>query len=526
MKTHLRYNTLLFSIVILFALGIRLYRLDEIPGEWFGDISNVHEYVQQILNGEWPFYFFQSTGPFYHYLIAPFLSLDYNGYLSYKLASVFVSLAGLGAIVLFTYEASSLSVALAAALVSNFSFWFLVWSRLGNSQIVIPLLTALTAYCLMCYINRRKTRYLTMGLFIASLGWYTYPQTFILPFWFFLLFFGFCIAKRTVWRSRWIFLFLLIEALAFTYPFSRIVARQRDDFMKGYIGAKSIAAASLGMQEMTQQFLRNLYRTFLMFHVRGDGIFRVNVEGRPHLDRISGIFFLLGIAALIAKKKWSVFFVVMASIIILVLPSVSPAIPESEVPSSSRTIGVIPFTYFLIALGIHESYKLLTGFSKKHRKEKVIHAIVTGIFSFLILFQAYKNLRQYFIVYAYGLPDHNAAPGKQIASYIDKNIPPSVAVYFGSCCWGEWGEPEPKAVYYNLLEERDVEDPNKTLTSCAEVMKFPALVVLAPNRADTIRTYQACFPGSRLADIHATDGTILFRELFVENGDTKSVSRD
>lgn len=526
MRTRFRNNALLFSIVVFLAFGIRLYRLDEIPGEWFGDISNVHEYVQQIQQRKWPFYFFQSTGPLYHYVIAPFIALDYNGYMSYKLASVFVSLAGLGAIALFTYEASSLPVAFVAALVSSVSFWFLVWSRLGNSQIVIPLLTGLTAYFMMRYFNGRKTRHLIMGLFIASLGWYTYPQTFILPLWFVILFFGFCVAKRNLWRNKWIFLLLLTEAVALTYPFSRIVTRQWNDFVTGYIGTKSVAAVSLGTQEMAQRFLRNLYRTSLMFHIRGDGTFRVNVEGKPHLDRISGMFFLIGIAALIAEKRWNVLFVVLTSMIILVLPSVSPALPESEIPSSSRTIGVIPFTYFLVALGMHESYTLLVSFSKKHRKKKVLHAIITGVFSLLILFQAHENIRRYFIVYAYGLPEHNAATGRQIASYIDKNIPPSVAVYFGSCCWGEWGEPEPKAVYYNLLEKREVEDPNKTLAGCTEVTRLPALVILAPTRADTIRTYQACFPGSRLTDIPARDGTILFRELFVENSDTKPVSKD
>src|SRR3989338_6962645 len=86
----------LFFLVIIFALLVRLFRLDYIPGEWYGDISNVHEYVEQILAGKWPFYFFQSPGPLYHYLITPIAIIFANhGYETYKIASVIVSLIGL-----------------------------------------------------------------------------------------------------------------------------------------------------------------------------------------------------------------------------------------------------------------------------------------------------------------------------------------------------------------------------------------------------------------------------------------------
>jgi len=50
-------------LIFILALTVRVYRLAELPGEWFGDISNVHEYVEQIFKGEWPYSFFQSPGP-------------------------------------------------------------------------------------------------------------------------------------------------------------------------------------------------------------------------------------------------------------------------------------------------------------------------------------------------------------------------------------------------------------------------------------------------------------------------------
>ncbi|MBI4990540.1 hypothetical protein HZB96_00420, partial [Candidatus Gottesmanbacteria bacterium] len=78
----------IFLAILLIYLAVSFYRIDSLPGEWFGDISNVHEYVTQILEGKWPFYFFQSPGPLDHYLIAPIILALGQSFLSYKIASI------------------------------------------------------------------------------------------------------------------------------------------------------------------------------------------------------------------------------------------------------------------------------------------------------------------------------------------------------------------------------------------------------------------------------------------------------
>ena len=143
-------KTVLFLLTVITAVFSRLYLLDSLPGEWFGDISNVHEYMMLILAGKWPFYFFQSPGPVYHYLIAPLVIIfKNNGYLTYKISSVIVSLAGLVSAYFFIKAASDRKTAMTGILVMGISFWYLIWSRIGNSQIVIVLLSCLLGYFLL-----------------------------------------------------------------------------------------------------------------------------------------------------------------------------------------------------------------------------------------------------------------------------------------------------------------------------------------------------------------------------------------
>lgn len=47
------------------------------------------------------------------------------------------------------------------------------------------------------------------------------------------------------------------------------------------------------------------------------------------------------------------------------------------------------------------------------------------------------------------LPDRNSPYGRIVSEYID-SLPGETDVHLTECCWGEWGQPEPKAVYYQL----------------------------------------------------------------------------
>src|SRR5215216_1576291 len=56
---------------VAIVLFMRLFQLDQLQNEIYGDIAIVYEYIADIQAGKWPTYFSLSAGPLYHYLIIP-----------------------------------------------------------------------------------------------------------------------------------------------------------------------------------------------------------------------------------------------------------------------------------------------------------------------------------------------------------------------------------------------------------------------------------------------------------------------
>lgn len=138
-----------------------------------------------------------------------------------------------------------------------------------------------------------------------------------------------------------------------------------------------------------------------------------------------------------------------------------------------------------------------------------------AVFAVLFALAAYQNIAKYFLVYPAGLPDKNLAPGKIIAEYIDK-LPVDISVYFSSCCWGEWGEPEPKGVAYQLLKPGRFADFSKLIKDCSEIKKHPAVVVTDPKKADLAEKFMKCSGSSKSAEIISNEGILVSRMVFVD----------
>lgn len=194
-------------------------------------------------------------------------------------------------------------------------------------------------------------------------------------------------------------------------------------------------------------------------------------------------------------------------LLILPLPSISPAIPDAEIPNSARTIAAIPFVFLLVAAGFLWSFKLL----RKNIKNKYLVAL---LFTIVYIYIAHLNLKLYFADYTNGLPDKNLAPGRIIAHYIDK-LPLSTAVYFSSCCWGQWGEPEPKGVVYQLHNERRFSYFHKLIENCTEIKNHPAVVVIDPRKDDLVAQFRQCAKNSQEINIFTSEGILVAKLVFV-----------
>jgi hypothetical protein len=453
------------------ALVMHLYRLRDLPGELYGDIAIIYELVERIRAGRWPFQFVASNGPLYGYLIAPVIAVTGpQGYLGYKLASVLVGFVSLAATywllrTLLTFSGAAFGVLTLAA-----SSWFLIFSRLGNAQIVIPALTA-ASYALLLAGARDRPRLVTLGLVVALLGLYVMPQTFVLPLAYLLS------AWLLLGRAR--LAELVFGPLLLAAPFLVLIALQRDLFLSdyGYIGSK-VALDGSALEKLWS----NVIRSLLMFHVAGDKTFRSNPPGQPQLDVLSGLLFLIGLAACLVhpgRVRLAAFWV---PFLVLQIPANLVLNEGSPTPSASRTIGIVPFVAYAIAVGAMVVVHPL-------RRSWPKAAVLGGLAVFIVI----GNWSRYFTDYAANLPDGNTPIGRMIATEVD-GLPDQATVFMYGCCWGEWGQPEPKGVEYVVRQRARIKYVESGRFSCELLLgqPMPVYVIWDPRMMNAAATPETC----------------------------------
>ena len=308
------------------------------------------------------------------------VGLDYAGL---KLASVFVSLGALAATYAFSRRLVNDYFALLTTFIAGVSSWLLIFSRLGISLIVLPLLTAAALWLVMRVVQRNRRSDLIACAIVSTLGLYVYPGSFVLPGAIFLTLLFLRWTGLPVSGKR-LGLFALV-VLVCAIPFVFIVRTDLPNFTAGYIGSKINAEGS---------FLTLLGRSFvkamLAFHVRGDEIFRSNPSGVPHLDRISGILFLVGIIFWLttkARRRWLPLWFV--PLLVLQVPSILALNQPREVPSASRALGIAPIVYMLVASGL---WWLIQAMRRRGRRWSFV-AVVTAVLLGGMLF---LNVQRYF----------------------------------------------------------------------------------------------------------------------------------
>lgn len=492
-------NIFFLITILLLAAVIRFYRLDEIPGEIYGDIVIVFNYVGRILGGLWPFDFVLSPGPLYYYAIVPIVILLGQSYLTLKIASVLISLVTIVVTFLFAKEFTTKKVALITVLFTSVSTWVLIFGRLGNSQIIIPLLVSLAYYFLLkwfkSYPRGKSSRlYCVLTIISASLGWYTYPQTFILP----ILVGGtigiiiFLEKKVKKEDRRKDFYSLIGLSILCSFPFVNIVINNPSNFASGYIGGHIFVQQSL--MDIFRQILINLIHALGMFHFRGDMVFRSNIPGMPHLDRLSGLFFILGIIILLKRNLKKAFLFGIIPTFILLLPSVMVLNQPQEVPSASRSIGITPFVYLFTAGGLFWTFSIL-----RKRVGKFLSIITVTIF---FVYISYANLSNYFFRWVYGLPNHNIPYTRIIATYID-SLPENTIVHLASCCFTEGPSWDSLSIYYSLQRKKGRENIvyGRLISACDQINpEQSSILIFNPDDRLKIEKLERCFPKGKVIE--------------------------
>lgn len=487
----------LFALTAGIVLFLRLYKLDSLQTEIYGDIDLELRFIRLILAGVWPVRFELSSGPLYSYLITPVIYFTGLNYAGLKLASVLVSLAGLAATYAFSRRLMDDYFALLVVFIAGISSWLLIFSRLGNTQIVEPLLTMLALWLVMRVVQEGGRRNVAACALVAGCGLLVLPQSFILPGVIFLTLW--CLGRVGQPLPRgWAKTYWIVTGVCLL-PFAALVAVDPYNFFNGYIGAKILPD---GGKNALVVLAGNSMRAILALHVRGDANFRSNPYAFPHLDWVSGLLLLAGAAFWLARperRRWTPVWLV--PFVLLQLPSVLVINQPAEVPSASRTLGVAPLAYLLVASGLWWPMQALQA--RGGRRPAAILAAVL-LTSMLIL-----NTRNYFKNYMDDLPYHDTPIGPTIAAYANL-LPPTTQVFMVGCCWQAIDNPD-RFVGYDMLRPYALHYIEPTDLSCAKLQNWvwPAVFVWAPDKELPAPGLEAC-AGLLPAQLFMSDGRPLF----------------
>jgi hypothetical protein len=463
------------ALLAALALALRLYRLDDLPAEPWDDVITHATLARDVAGGRFFIGFrFGGDGPVFSYLLALPAKLGGLSFYTMKLAT---AIAG-ACLTLATYAYTHAlferrHVALLAAFLSAVSFWSLTWSRQAKPHILVPLLVAVT------FTFALRGRGAAAGIALG-LGCYTQAG-----FWGML-------AVPFALRATY------LAALLVLAPLAVHVLAQPQTYLTGasFFGEKLGLAAGFGPADYATRLATNVAANVLAFHVHGDRVFRHNVPGQPHLDPVSGLFFALGVAAVLWRvarnRDWRLLRYGVVPLVVLQVPSVLDVRNPQSLPNMGRMIAILPCVLAVTAYGIVETDRLFRQVAlPRLRHRRVVSPLDAGrecragrsgpepgisprragregwlrpvarwgmragpVILLAVLIAAI-NARSYFVVYPRTLPDGNTPFGRTIAGALDA-YPLEFVAYVAGCCWGEWRQPEPGSVALSLRRPRAI----------------------------------------------------------------------
>lgn len=416
---------LVLIFIFLLAFFLRVYKLDEIPGELWGDVNEHIIFAKNILAG-YIHFGWGGDGPIFDYLSALFFLFFGKNFLVMKLVTVFIGLLSiiLTYIIVKKINQEKYIHYLTVFLLST-SFLHISFSRQAKPYILVLLFVELFVFF---YLKRKHF----ISGFILGLGLFTQSS-----FW------GMSFFSLLNWRTLIgflpFFIFLFAKQI---YP--EILLSQTS-----YLGEK--IGHQLDFSQKIYNFLGNIFDNFQSIFLKGDIGFRHNIPERPILDFSLTIFFIIGLIIffrkiiLNEKERKTALFLFFVFIFSQFASFLDVSNPQNS-PNFGRMIGAAFFIYYLCSLGIFYFYKKINSIPKEKMYLKI------GFF-LLFLFIFIKNFYDYFFIYPKTLPNKNVPYGKIITDDIKNEFDNFKEIIIFGCCWGEWGQPEPKS-YFNYLEDK------------------------------------------------------------------------
>ncbi|MFN2136128.1 MAG: ArnT family glycosyltransferase [Candidatus Promineifilaceae bacterium] len=364
-------NTLLALIVILLlALGLRLFRLNGIPPGLTHDEANHGREALEIRDGVLRYYFPLNYGsePLYSYMVAGSMSVLGENVFALRFVNVVFGVAAIAMTAVWANRAFDKATALIAAGLMAVSFWPLASSREALRAGMLPFFMVLAVWffwqitCNPCGEERPpfskkapgdsaidwRLLGLVLGFalsIVATFHIYLAARVAWLLFPFFLLYLA--LFHRSDFRRSWqpalagLLLAGLLVLPMFVYLAHNPYAQTRLSMLDGTL-------AQLSSGEL-RPILTNALQAFLAFFWPGygDQFLAYNIPGRPVLDAFTAIFFLIGL--IVSLRRWRQ--PANAFLLIWYVTGIIPSLVTGPTANTTRNLAALPAVYLLGAVG-------------------------------------------------------------------------------------------------------------------------------------------------------------------------------
>ena len=361
-----RQQRWLMLVVTLCAFGLRVWGMDSAPPGYSDDeLSNALVLSQEVLDGDWTWYFNDASGhePLFHTLAAGMLALFGRTWPGIRLLSIILGTLAVPLVYVVGRRLFAAPVGITAAAALAVSFWGLHYSRINLRHVSLPAFMLLTFALYWLAVGRARQNRPALPLFLAGgivlgVGYYTYFASRGVPL-ILLGFLGYTLLAerdllRRIWRGT---LLALAVSLLLAVPLALAIRAQEG-------GDARVSELAVPLIEARDGRYGTLFthveRTLLMFHADGDEEFLYNIPGRPVFGPLTALFFWSGVALCTAlllvvlagrgSPRWRQRAPATVFLLGWWFTGLTPAFISVPPASLSHTIIAQPATYLLLAL--------------------------------------------------------------------------------------------------------------------------------------------------------------------------------
>ncbi len=291
----------LLLLVLLVAVVLRVAWIDSIPVGFFQDEATNGNDARTIgAQPEW-YLWSDSIGgrpTLFLYLLEATFRLWGASYLTLKIVPIVAGCATVLALYGLARIGFGARVALWAAFLLAVSRWHVHYSRIAWEAILLPLFAVAGLGLLLYGLTRRRAA--TVAIVAAggvlAAGLYTYAAYRAVPAIVVLWLGWLCLSPRRdlVWNRRQALVGAALVALVVTAPLLRFAWEKPELYWERYDTVS--LTAFMRYFGTPLPWFDQIGRSALSLHHVGDEIIRHNLPYAPHLDPITGIFGLLGMA--------------------------------------------------------------------------------------------------------------------------------------------------------------------------------------------------------------------------------------